>query len=391
MIPCSQDYLNALRAPIKEVYIKFEFYDYQMNYINEFTKQITENDLGSISVSSDRFVQRNFSFTLFNEQNEFTFSENSLVWIDKHVKLFLGLKLRNGIIEYVPQGVYCVTEISDSHTASGKYTKISAQDKGWKMVDKRGKFKNRLTLETGANIGESIKTLAGKVGETMFNFDSTYITIPYTIIYEPDNSIGDAISELALLARCTVGYDVFGFLRLKNIDLDEFDKIAPSWSYVYGDPNERFYAGNVRKMDESDLANHIVVYGGSSETVTSSYELIVTESNPLFQDSPYSIEKIGDIIYFHNNGNPDPLLDADSCKYRAKYSLMQKLGYSEKLSLSISPNFLHDVNDVIQIEDVENNVSGKYLLKNFSIPLKPDLMSCECLKHRKVIESWDFI
>lgn len=392
MLPCSQEYMKALKSPIKQLYLKFEFYDSKMNYISEYTKYVTESDLGSISVSNDRAVCRNFSFSLNNKKGEFTFGEQNLIFIDKRVKLFTGLKIRDGSIEWIPQGIYLLTELQDSHTANGKITTMTGQDKGYLLSGNRGKLKSQITLEVGLNIGQAIRLLVSKVGETMFNFDVVTQTVPYTLTYEAGSSIYDAITELAELARCTINYDVYGYLRLKNIDLNDFDSLPSVWSYIYGDNNERFYAGNVRKMAESEMANHIIVHGGSGDTASVSYELVVTEANPLWVNSPYVIEEIGDLLYGHNNYNPDPLISTvEDAKYRAKYELMKRLGYSEKLALSISPNYLHDVNDVVTIEDSENNVTGKYLIESFSIPLKPELMSCECLKYRKIINNWDFI
>lgn len=391
MISCSQDFLNAMKAPIKEVYVKFEFYDSQMNYISEFTKNIVSSDSGTISVDSSRPVRRNFSFSLFSKNKEFVFGDDKLIWIDKRVKVFIGLKLKNGQIEYIPQGVFILSEPEDRNTLDGKVTTITGQDKAWLMSDKRGKMITETTISAGANIATVIKLLAAKVGETLFNFDEVTETVPYEITYQPNDNIYTAIEELALLAKCQVYYDVYGFLRLKKIDLNEFDQLPIVWNYK-NDGIDRFYAGNIRKMDETNLANHIVVLGGSSQTAVCNYALTVTNQNPLWVDSPYSIEKIGRLTYFHNDGNPDPLLKTnDECLWRAKYELMRRLGYNENLSLSISPNFLHDVYDVIEITDNENNVEGKYLLESFSIPLNPQLMNCNCSKIVKVIEDWDFV
>lgn len=392
MINASADYIAALKYPIKEAYLKFEFYDHKMNYINEFTKQITDNDLGQISVDASRPVRRNFNFSLVNKNKEFTFGEDNLIWIDKRVKVYTGLKVRNGTIEYIPQGVFILSEPTDSHNSNGKITSVSGQDKAYLMTGNRGKFKYETTVEVGAKITDTIKILAGKVGETQFNFDNVTETVPYTLTYQPNDSIYTAIKELATLGKCQVYYDVYGFLKLKRIDLNELEQQPIVWTYKYGDPSERFYAGNVRKMDESLLANHIYVLGGSNQTATCKYELIVTESDPLWKDSPYTIEKIGNIMFFYNDGNPSSILTTDEeCKWRAKYELMQRLGYSERLSLSISPNYLHDVYDVIEIIDDENDVSGKYILQSFNIPLRAELMACECSKYKKVISNWDFI
>jgi hypothetical protein len=111
-----------------------------------------------------------------------------------------------------------------------------------------------------------------------------------------------------------------------------------------------------------------------------------------WKGNPYSIQKIGRILYEHNSGNPDPLLTSvEQCKWRAKYELMKRLGYAERVSFQLSPNFLHDVGDIIQIEDSENSVTGRYKIMNFDLPLIPDLMSVECTKFKNFITDWDFI
>jgi hypothetical protein len=110
-----------------------------------------------------------------------------------------------------------------------------------------------------------------------------------------------------------------------------------------------------------------------------------------WQGNPYSIQKIGRILYEHNSGNADPLLDANGCKWRSKWELMKRLGYAERVTMPISPNFLHDVGDIIQIEDNENGVTGRYRIMSFDLPLIPDLMSVECVKFKNNINDWNFI
>ena len=391
MINASSDFVTALKKPIKQMYLKFEFYDSSMKYIDEFTKQVTQNDIGSISVDANRPIRRSFSFSLNNINGNFTWGENNLIWINKRVKVYIGLKLANEEIEYVPQGVFILSEPSDTHGFDGKKTTVNGQDKMYLMTDKRGKFVNQLTIQTGINIATAIKIIAQDAGETMFNFDTVTETVPYELTYQPEDNRYKALEELALLAKCEIFYDVNGYLRLKKINTDL--SLEPiEWTYKYGDKNERFYAGNVRKMDETELSNHIRVLGGSSQTATVLYDLVVDETNPLWVDSPYSIQQLGRITYFHNSGNPDGLITTtDEAKWRAKYELMNRLGYSERVSMQIASNFLHEGNDVVQVEDSENNVTGRYRINSFQLPLSPQLMTVELRKFRQVITDWNAI
>ena len=666
MNPASSDLIRAMSASGKRMHIKIEFFDNQMNYIGEVTQRTTKENLGQISIDLDRPVNRSFSFSLNNYKNEFDWGDEKTIWIDKRIKLFIGFELWDGTVEYVPQGVFIISEPTSSHDTSGAITSISGQDKMYLMTDTRGKFLNELTIEEGTDIAVAIKLIAGAVGETLFNFDETDKKVPYELTYNSQDNRYNAIKELADLAECIIYYDVHGYLRLKKVDLNEANNNPVVWKFKYGDPDEKFYSGSVRKMDESQLANVIRVVGGSGQTATVTYDLKVDEdatqtifysdvteedfdlgvktnlvykdglqlekdgvdlifnedteesfsigtlvnvsptedglelregvleghriTNPIpltdvvlygrsyltwnykadintslkiesrvsvngtwsewveqtfnsqiktlevgqstantlvqfkqtftrnslednrkiklnwfkinisstfkssgeylsheiqydageneetkyiyltfeknvpegtnilfelryllddtwsgwtkvdndsvivelptkrkisdfkfqhreffssteknmtphlkaitinsdveeyWKGNPYSIQRIGEVSYFHNGGNPDPLITLkEEAVWRAKYSLMESLGYSEQVSISISPHYLLEAGDAIEIEDDKNAVNGKYLITSLSIPINPDLMNIECLKYKKVIDNWNFI
>jgi hypothetical protein len=70
---------------------------------------------------------------------------------------------------------------------------------------------------------------------------------------------------------------------------------------------------------------------------------------------------------------------------------MKRLGYAERVNFQLSPFYLFDVSDIIQIEDSENSVTGRYRIMSFDLPLVPDLMSVECVKFKNNINDWNFI
>jgi hypothetical protein len=269
---------------------------------------------------------------------------------------------------------------------------LTGQDKAYLLSDNRGKIVNDLTIATGTNIASAIKTIASNAGETLYNFDSVSVVTPYELHYSAGESTWKIIKELADLAICDIYYDVYGYLKLKLYNLNEIDQYPAVWIFKYNDPTEKFYAGNVRRLDVGEMCNFVRTCGGSGQSATVTYDLIVDETNPLWVGSPYSIQKLGKIVYFHNNGTPDPLIsDIALAKARCKWELMHRLGYSEKVSLNISPLQILDGNDVIGIEDSENNVTGKYRIVSFDVPIIPDLMTIECLKHRQILTDWNAI
>lgn len=389
MLNSSSDFIQALKMPHKVLSIRLEIYDSNMNYLKEITTD-TANDIGYLTVNNSNPIRRSFSIKLNNKDGNYLFGQDNLIWLDKRIKLFTGLRLRNGTPEYIQQGIFVLTEPSDDHNLNGKFSYINAVDKAFFLTDKRGKFINEQIIEEGTKIVDAVRIIASHVGETLFNFDDIQDTVPYELTYSGTDNRWNAIQELAKLAKCSVYYDVYGYLRLKKLDLNEINSYPSVWKFELGDS---FYAGNTRRMDDQELYNDIIALGGRSDTATSRYRLTVDEKDALWTNHPYSIQKIGLNTYFHNDGNPDPLLgDSDEeCKWRAKYELMRKLGYTENVSMSISPHFLLDADDIIEVYDKENDVQGKYIINSANIPLSPQLMTMELQKQVKVIDNWDFI
>lgn len=390
--PVSDKYMKALLSPNKVFYVKIEIFESDGTFIKELTHEVSQNDLGGVSANLNSPVRRHFSFSLKNTRGEYTWGEDNLIWIDKRIKLYTGLKLFDGTVEYVPQGVFIVSEPEDSHDFNGNMATMQGKDKMWLMTDKRGTFVFETTIETGVNVGTALRLIAARASETMYNFDPITETVPFDLPYTPSDSLYKALEDLSFHAKGTIGYDVNGYLTFKKIDLNDFSTQAVVWTFDATNPRESFYAGNIRRMDEEILANDIYVLGGSGQTAIASYRLTVDENDPLWADSPYSIQKIGRITYFHQNGSPDPLLTTtEECLWRSKYELKRRLGYSERVTLQTSPIWHLEVGDVIEIIDPANGVEGKYIIESFTLPLSPQLMTIECRKERRVIENWDFI
>lgn len=304
MIPCSQDFLNALNSPMKQLFLKIEFYDQNMNLLVTFDENVSkyqnfrggtapnhfsnygtmrnmsQKRLGAISVDYTRAIRRSFSFGMDNSTNNFDWGPDSVVWLSNRAKIFFGLQIANGTIEYIPQGVFVVTAPTDAHNPKdGKNVYINGQDKAYLMSGTIGKFVNETTIESGTALTTAIMSIAQSAGETMFNFDPVTYTLTNAVTYQGTDSKWTAITDLAALAECIVFYDVNGYLRLQQV-VTNFQQEPSVWSYVYGSPTELFYAGNVRALDDKKLANHIRVIGGSSTTPEILYDLIVDETVP---------------------------------------------------------------------------------------------------------------
>jgi len=263
----------------KEVSIKLEIYDINMVFIDQFTTYVDINELNNISIDRSNAIRRSFSFAFDNSDGRFSWSDSNLIWINKRIKLYIGLKLLDGTIEYVPQGIFILTNPKDTHNLdNGKKCYIDGQDKAYLFSEDRGMFQYQTTIAKGTNIATAIKTIASAHGEILFNFDTTEIVTPYEITYEATSNKWDAMKELSEFGKCDLFYDIYGYLRLQYVgNLNEIYNRPVVWTYEYGGENGNCYIGNERILNEKLLANHIVVNGGNSEVATVSYELLVDE------------------------------------------------------------------------------------------------------------------
>jgi hypothetical protein len=390
MIPYSDKFKKAMLSPNKIFHVRIELYDNNLNFIKDITKYVTKNDVGSISADRSRSVRRSFSFSLNNSSGQFTWGKENLIWIDKKLKLFVGLQLSDGTVEFLPQGVFALTQPQDSHLLSGSIVTVEGHDLTYFLTEGNSPFVNEMVIAEGLNCGQAIKIIAQDAGVTNFLFDDITDTIPYELTYNMASDRWQAMTEIATLCKSEVFFDTNGFLRLRSVsDINDLMNESAVWKFYIGDG---FYSGNVRKIDSEKTANHIRVIGGGSQTETIIYDLVVDETNPIWKDNPYSIQKIGRKLYFHNDGNADNLItDNDTAKYRAKYELMNRLSYVERVSLNTAPIYFLEPSDIIEVVDQSNNINGRYRIESLQIPLRPETMTIELSKEERLIEDWNFI
>lgn len=390
MINSSNEFKVALLSPVQEVYIKLELYNSNGVLLDNITKHVNSDTVGDISVDSSRDIRRMFTLTLDNRSGSFTWNKDSLIWIDnKFVKLFIGLKLSNGEIEYIPQGVFILTEPLSTHKPAENTVTLNGQDRWYLLSGSLGRFNRETTILKGTSIKNAIRIVAEIAGIKDMILSDCDIVVPYDLTFSIGSNMGDALKELAQKAHTLddlfydIYFDVNGYLRFEGVKDVLLE--APVWTYKID--NNTLYAGSVRKLNDKELYNHIFACGGSSNVAEFSSEIIIDESLPEWKDHPYSIQRIGDRFYAWNNGNPDSVIDTKAqCDARVKYELNKNLRYSEEVEITFSPNYLHECNDVIEIIDSNNGCDGYYQLKSFTVPIKPKLVIANAVKVVRGIE-----
>lgn len=363
MISVSQNLLNLYRSSSLSAPFQFATKlqvlnrDYQV--VDEFEDTILD---GRITVDNSRVSVRSFDLTATNVDGKLTWGSTNLIWLDKYFKIYFGVKV-NGSMEWISQGVFPVSApiaTSESSNTVKNEIEFSGNDK----MSFLGKCEDTVTVVKGTDIATAIKSVLSGI-ETLFNLDDTSAqpTTPYDISWAADTDYSKIISDLAAIIVWETYYDTDGYLRL-HAPIDP-TTTSPLLTLSATGTSFNLWAGSQRQMDDSNLANTIVVYGGSAQTNLVNYTIQDTSAS-----SPTSVQNIGKRVYVHNNGNPDPLITTQAlAQARAEYEYKNRLQVVEKLSFKMFPTPFMDVDDVYEITDDNNGTNGKYQVVSFTLPL----------------------
>lgn len=302
LINVSDDYLRIMKSPINEVKVKFELLDKDFNVLEEVTEDVSYDDIGSISFSTDSDIRSQFSITFNNHNGKFTWGQGNLLWVDlKMVRLYIGFAMPNGEIEYALQGVYILTSPETISSPTECSTTVSGQDLWYLVSGNFGVLKESLKIspyvlkangdyvvdekhmpirrmeydENGTalrpyRITNYIVQYLKQYGITKMIIDECDTALTTELSYDIGENIGQVLKDLT--EKCYTEqddffyecfFDKYGYFRFQKVQNP--NKIPPCATYKKEDFTA--YAGSKRALDESTLYNDIVVLGGGGESI----------------------------------------------------------------------------------------------------------------------------
>lgn len=228
----------------------------------------------------------------------------------------------------------------------------------------------------------------------------------------------------------------------EEFNFDRYEVLDPVITFSDTQRKNNLYAGNINQFEEHELSNHVQVLGGStSYPITTTVEMALYSNglhiqekgmrvnkrgkvraidnfgNPYiiysdssleelykhdkklddYKDLPappmekppisnFAIERVGNMIYHHNNATHDPLvLFTYEAKNRALWELKKRMGYSQLSNLIIAPYYTLNPLDIIRIEDSLLEVNDNFEIRSITIPLSGDYMQVTANKIRAAV------
>ncbi len=175
-------YLNTVSGNYRRA-VKVEWLNPDESVAFEFTDSLYDINV-DLSVNYQSGSRRACTLTLSNERNQFPVNFNN-IWMGQKFKLWMGLYIDDETPYYFPQGVFYVSNPSETYQPSVKTIKINGVDK-WAYLD--GRLHGKLSGTYQSNIGNNLFQLT----RDLLQFPNTPTTF-------------DSISESNLTDYFTVG------------------------------------------------------------------------------------------------------------------------------------------------------------------------------------------
>lgn len=181
----SKEFLETLISHYpKQLYLKLELLDYNKQ-VDDFVvidTQYVEQKLlpngisvinGGLSINTEQDVRTILDLEITNHTGvnnwgtNFDSLNNFKWWLDKRIKMHLGLCLDNSDkIEYIQLGYFIITYFETIHTLTTfPVTKIQCSSKEVLYASRRGKFVSDVVIQRGVVMTDAIKSLLLQAGE----------------------------------------------------------------------------------------------------------------------------------------------------------------------------------------------------------------------------------
>lgn len=372
-----QSYINALDSGTLKRKIKIELLRPDESVREEITALITDTS-GSLSVKRNNGVRRGCNFQIINLDNKFIPNPDNF-YIHQMFMLHLGLEMPDGTDFFLPQGVYVLDNPSVSSVFSESLISINGVDKFSLMNgDLGGEIGFVYIININTDVSQAIKSVLELSGDTkppIIDTSLIGLKTPYTMTYQPSDTLGKIIVDLAQLYACSCFYNEIGQLEVtKDIDDDIKSSLWDFSTYQF------VYQGGTNQFNWSEMYNACRVVGSNINGVDVSYK---TQNLNLL--SPTSIPNLNGFerIFFYQT---DTISNVQQCIDLSEYILKRKTAVQNSVQINSLAMFHLDVDGIITLTDSKLGLSKeRFLINDFSLQLgNSGTLSINTIKSKEI-------
>ena len=397
-----EDYINAVKQPIRTMKLKMEILDYYENPIGEIINDISQSSVGSININREQGCRKSCSFSMIDKSKKYIPSQNSVFWYNRKFKLYIGIVCNDNDTEnpyqrkiyWFSKGVFVTKKASgkgDIINIEGidKYGFLNGELKtGMCMLD----TKSSVTyVKNGDDSGKYVKNtimITDLIEQTLLLdigngrpldpikpiIDPVYCnqSLYQDITINKGSYIGELFDKIADMCGAFMYYDNNGRLHMEqvfnNFTPSYYRHLTPIWTF-----NDITLSKNALQVAyEYDGFNIVTVATDNTSGVVYSYT--AKNKNPM---SPVCIQNIGERGYTGGEVKialgdiaSSGVTGKERCRQYAEHLLLQNICMTtnESFTYPLIPHF--NVDNTIKIINEGFNFNAQlFLIQGLTIPL----------------------
>lgn len=333
---------------------------------NQDQKLTTLNiDKGSVKVDAKSTIRRTCSVHLVTDRTADNLVPDTgfdtLTPFGNELRLYRGVRYSDGTEEYVPLGVFIMTDIDITDSNEGVEINIQGEDRSLKVS--RNKWLEPYQVTNGSLEDAIEDILRDRFDDIQTNFPTTNVSINQVLLgAENENDPWKDAVELCELVGFDLFFDANGIATMRQFpNLDGSVVVA---SYREGDNNKiisirrnisskETYNGVIYTLEGSEVTTPVRVQAWDEDTTSPTYRFGVFGEAPTFVTSN--------------------LLATEAQALSAAYALLNRyIGAQESISWNSIVDPTLDANDVVYIRNVGAKVDRVVIIDSIDIPLSPE-------------------
>lgn len=349
MYNVQQEDIDILRQREKTIYVKIQLLNDKFMAIAEIEGDFID---GSLSVDSTSDIRRTFDGTIYVRNKTYWTSSTGLVWIDKHVRVYVGIKhQRTQKILWYPCGIFNFMDNSFDYDATTSTLRVSCED----MVSSLNGDLGGVLIGSATQVkaGEKIRdvivqTVTQLGGITKYRIEYEDATVPEDMEWSTGATVWDMLTELRdLYYSYEMFFDEEGTFVCQRIPMNSEEPIVLDDNILHG-----LVISESLSNSFSDIKNMVEIFGKSEKVNVHSITKLVGHQptkaeiaadkanngcndfgyivNP---DSPYTIDKIGERILSCSGGDFDDIRTVNLALQRGEYEIFKGARLPDSVSI----------------------------------------------------------
>lgn len=357
MYPTSSNFKTAIRTN-HVVLSKAEIWNQESKILD------LPIESGSVSISVNNLMRRTCSVRLITDRTVDNLVPNTgfdaITPFGNEVRVYRGVRFDDGTEEYVPLGVFVMTDVRITDNNNGVMIEITGEDRS--LLVSRAKYTQAYKMVPGTLEASLTALLQDRYPDIETNFPVTNVTIQQIIlgINSDNNPWRDAV-DIAALVGYDLYFDVDGIATMKQFP--SLDGSAVVASYQEGEntlitsidrtmSTKETYNGIIYTVQGSQITTPIRVEAWDEDSTSPTYRYGVFGQAPIFINS-------------------NVIATSTEATQAAIYLLNKYIGAQEQITWNSIVDPSLDANDVVYIHSIGAKVDRLVIIDSLTMPLSP--------------------